>query len=499
MFDFLKSTAERVANAVVGRGRMTDEQCIVTEINRFLASRKRIDMLTGERYFEGRHDILSRMRTMIGEDGNLEEVKNLPNNRIVDNQYKKMVVQKTNYLLGQPISVKCENEQYAKVLKQALFNKKFQRLIKHIGEDALNCGIGWLFVHYDEKGNIAFKRLKPFEIIPLWKDAEHTELEGAIRLYEVIAYEGTQEKVLRKVEVYDGKGITFFELSDGGSLKPCEPYQQSYFTVTDGEGVETGYNWERIPLVPFKYNDKEIPLVRMVKNLQDGLNIILSNFQNNMEEDVRNTILILKNYDGQKLGEFRKNLAAFGAIKVRTVDGADGGVDKLTIEVNSENYKAIIENFKKAIIENAMGYDAKDDRIGGNANTMNIRSMYSDIDLDANDMETEYQAAFVQLLELVNAYLQSTGNKDYSSTHVTITFNRDMIFNDTEIINNLASLGVKVSNETLIGQLPFVDDVQKELERIKDEQAENMELYGGAFDMKQMQGMNDKQDDNQEE
>ncbi|MBR5589711.1 MAG: phage portal protein, partial [Phascolarctobacterium sp.] len=203
--------------------------------------------------------------------------------------------------------------------------------------------------------------------------------------------------------------------------------------------------------------------------------------------------------DGTDLGEFRRNLSTYRAVKIKTVDGADGGVDELKVEVNAANYETVLKLLKKAIVENAMGYDAKDDRIGGNANTMNIRSMYSDIDLDANDMETEYQAAFVQLLELVNAYLQSTGNKDYSGTHVTITFNRDMIFNDTEIINNLASLGVKVSNETLVGQLPFIDDVQKELDRIKAEQAENIELYGGAFDMNQMQGMNDKQDEKQEE
>ena len=42
-----------------------------------------------------------------------------------------------------------------------------------------------------------------------------------------------------------------------------------------------------------------------------------------------------------------------------------------------------------------MGYDAKDDRIiVGNPNQMNIQSMYSDIDLDANGIETEFQAAF---------------------------------------------------------------------------------------------------------
>ncbi len=49
-------------------------------------------MLTGERYFKGKHDILLRERTVIGADGELEKVDNLPNNRIVDNKYKTMVV-----------------------------------------------------------------------------------------------------------------------------------------------------------------------------------------------------------------------------------------------------------------------------------------------------------------------------------------------------------------------------------------------------------------------
>ena len=481
MFNFLLSEAARLANAItIGKNRITDEQYIVNEINQFKISQRRKEMLDGEKYYAGKHDILSRKRTVIGEKGELEEVKNLPNNRIVDNQYKKMVDQKNNYLLGQPISVQCENEQYAKLLKR-MFNKKFQRLLKSVGEDSLNCGIGWLFVHYNEHGEFTFKRLKPFEVIPGWKDAEHTILDYAIRIYEVIAYEGTQTKVIQKVEVYDDKGITFFELSDGGSLKPVEPFVQNYFTITDEDGSETGYNWTKIPLIPFKYNTKEIPLIKMVKNLQDGLNVILSNFQNNMEEDIRNTILILKNYDGQNLGEFRKNLAAVGAVKVRTVDGADGGVDKLTIEVNSDNYKAIIEIFKKAIIENAMGYDAKDDRLAGNPNQMNIQSMYSDIDLDANNMETEFQASFEDLLWFINCHFANMGMGDFEGEEVDIIFNRDILISEGEVIDNCQkSVGV-LSDETIIANHPWVDDPQAELERLKKQKEENMEQYGLSF------------------
>ena len=477
MFEFLLSEAARIAQAVtVGKDRITDEQYIISEINHFKVSQRRKEMLDGEKYYAGRHDILSRVRTVIGEDGELTEVKNLPNNRIVDNQYKKMVDQKTNYLLGQPLTFQSDNDQYAKVLKQ-VFNKKFQRLLKAVGEDSLNCGIAWLYVYYNEKGELSFKRIKPFEVIPGWHDSEHTQLDYAIRIYEVIVYEGKTEKVVEKVEVYDDRGVNYFELQSG-TLTPCEPFFQNYITVVNEDGTEDGFNWTKIPLIPFKYNSKEIPLIKMVKSLQDGLNLIESNFQNSMEEDTRNTILVLMNYDGENLSEFRKNLAQYGAVKVRTVDGAGGDLKTLQVEVNSENYKAILEIFKKAIIENAMGYDAKDDRLAGNPNQMNIQSMYSDIDLDANNMETEFQASFEDLLWFVDNHLANTGQGDFEDQDVDIIFNRDMLISESEVIDNCQKSVGLLSDETIISMHPWVDDPQAEMERVQKEKEENMEQFG---------------------
>lgn len=443
-------------------------------------------MMNGERYFEGKHDILSRQRTVIGKNGDLEIVKNLPNNRIVDNQYKKMVVQKTNYLLGQPFTIQCKNEQYTKLLKQFL-NKKFMRTLKAVGEDSLNCGIGWLFPMYDEYGQFTFKRFSPLEIIPLWKDAEHSVLESFIRIYQVVAYKGNQEKIIEKVEVYDEVGVSYFELTDSGSLKPDGEQHVPYFSIED-----QGFNWTKIPLIPFKYNNKEIPLINMVKSLQDGLNLIESNFQNQMEEDTRNTILVLVNYDGENLGEFRKNLATYGAVKVRTVDGAGGDVRTLQVEVNADNYKAIIELFKKAIIENAMGYDAKDDRMSGNPNQMNIQSMYSDIDLDANGMETEYQAALEELLWFINMHLFNVGHGDFEGEDVEIIFNRDMMINEAEVIENVTkSVGI-ISDETLIANHPWVTNVDNELERIQAQKDKEQEQYGLAFNPAMNEGAGDE-------
>lgn len=468
-------------NQIIRQGakdRLTDEEFIVNEINRFLASKRRKDMLDGDRYFRGKHDILHRKRTMIGVDGKVEVIENLPNNRIVDNQYKKMVSQKVNYLLGQPVSARSDNTQYMKILKQ-FFSKRFFRVLKNVGKDSLNCGIGWLFCLYNEQGEFIFKRMRPYEIIPGWRDEEHTVLDYAIRLYEVIDYQGKNETIVHKVEVYHETGINRFTL-DGSRLVPDEHPNEPYFTVTDENG-EQPFNWSKIPLIPFKCNADEIPLIRALKSLQDGLNLIISNFQNNMEEDARNTILVLVNYDGENLAEFRKNLAAYGAVKLKTVDGAPGDLRTLQVEVKAENYKAILEIFKKAIIENAMGYDAKDDRLSGNANQLNILSMYSDIDLDANEMETEYQASFEELLYFINLHLANTGAGDFESEPVEIIFNRDMLISETDIINNIKnSVGI-LSDETLVSQHPWVDDAAAEMERLDKQKEAAIDAYAGQF------------------
>ena len=102
-------------------------------------------------------------------------------------------------------------------------------------------------------------------------------------------------------------------------------------------------------------------------------------------------------------------MSTYGAVKVRTIDGAMGGVETLSIQVNAENYKAIIDIFRKAVIENGMGYDAKDDKLSGNPNQLNIKSMYSDIDIDANNMEMEYQSSLMKVIWFFKQHLAIPG------------------------------------------------------------------------------------------
>ena len=229
-------------------------------------------------------------------------------------------------------------------------------------------------------------------------------------------------------------------------------------------------NWERVPLVAFKYNAKEIPLICRVKCLQDALNTLVSNFADNMQEDVRHTILVIENYDGENLADFRRNLIVYGAVKVRTdSDSGRGGVKTLTVEVNAANYEAIVRMLRRAIIENGRGFDAKDERMSNQPNQMNIRSIYSDIDLDADGMELEYQAALEQLMWFVRVYL---GMRGQGSGDVEFIFNRDTPVNESEVINDCrASVGI-ISKETIVANHPWTKDTAEELKRLKQEEQE---------------------------
>ena len=457
---------------------MSDQEFLEKEIARWKYSPQRIMQIKGHLYYDNEHDILARRRTIIGDGGRLQAVENLPNNRLIDNQYAKMVNQKTNYLLGKPFVIEGDNRQYIELLQQ-VFNKPFMKTLKNGGKAALNSGIAWLHPYYTDNGAFSFRLFPGYEILPFWKDSEHTILDFAVRLYPVESYEGTTLTIIEKVEVYDLKGVHKFIL-DGEILVPDVSmgnglFDIPYVSIIDGQGMATGMNWEKIPLIPLKYNEQEIPLIKKVKTLQDGINIMLSDFENNMQEDARNTILILKNYDGQDLGEFRRNLATYGAVKVRCSGDTNGGVETLEITVNADNYKVILELFKKALIENAMGYDAKDDRLSGNPNQMNIQSMYSDIDLDANDMETELQASFEEILWFVNAHLFNTGQGDFAGENINIIFNRDMLMDEGAIISNIRNSEGILSNQTLVAQHPWVKDVEDEMQKIEEEKQKVVE------------------------
>ena len=459
------------------KSRMSDKEFLQRELAEWLTGRARKEQIDGDLYYGYDQDVLRKQRLVIGEDGKLVPQPDLPNHKLIDNQYAAIVDQKVNYMLSKPITFKTSNKTYSDALNQ-IFNKRFHRLIKNVGKDSYNGGFGYLYPYYDENGEFKFKRFHPWEIKVFWKDDDKTEIDCFIRYYEQVGYEGTTKQIWKFVEVYDTNGIHKFEWKNGQLIADYSTYH--FETDTDGQTIE--HNWQRVPLVAFKANSSCIPLLRKCKSLQDGINQILSEFADGMEENASgNSIIVIKNYDGENLGTFRRNLSQYKAVKVRTVDGANGGIDKLEINVNCENYKTVLAVMRRALIENCKGYDVNDLKSAGSPNEMSIKSIFSELDLDANELETEYQASFEDLMWFVNRHLENIGLGNFDNEKLEILFNRDMMVNDSQVIADLnASAGI-LSKRTLISLHPWVTDVDAELEQLKKEEQEAMADYGNML------------------
>lgn len=488
MFDIFKKFINRAGKKMV---EMTAETVLAADtktwledtITKWLDSKERKAQLDAEKYYAGDHDINYRERTVVGASGRLEPVKNVANNKILNNIYRHMVDQKRNFSFGKPFLITGDNDTAVTELRK-FFDDHFFRIINILGECAQNGGKAGLYPYYDEDGEFCFEIFKGSELLPIWKDSLHTKLLFCVRYYEVEKQKTFGTETVEKVQVFTKEAIYNFNRSGGRLIPDTDNGDVTYYMSVDRVvEPETNrieklvYGWERVPIVFFRFNNEEQPLLSRCRSLQDAYNEIWSNFKNQMDEDPGQSILVLHNYDGEDLKEFRSRLAVHRTIKVRSVDGIDGRVETLKVEVNAENYELILKLLKKSIIEQCRGFDIKDDEVGGNANQMHISALYNDCELDANEIELEFKASLQQLLFFIFAHFANTGVGDFFGSRIVFRFDRDMIMDWQGDMQTLVQMAGVYPREYIYSQTPGVIDPRELLDMDEAEKKRNMEEY----------------------
>lgn len=435
-------------------------------LNDYRSSKDYEEIVTSYEYYNNKQEILYKKRLGIGEvKGTREVIENLPNNKIMRNQYAVLVDQKKNYLLTRPIGVSSENKSYQEKLQQELFDFKFHKLIKSVGRDSLLANMGYIYPYIDKEGNFKLMKFDPLEIIPIWEDKLHTWLQGFIRFYKTVDYEDHETEI---VEYYHMWGIDRYEEVNGELvLREQEPY----FMIGDEIG-----NWGRIPLIYFRMDEQEQPLLNRVKALQDAINSILSRFMDTMDEDSRNTILVLKNIGGhneQDLKRIRREINRSGIIAFSSnPQTGNADVSTLSVDIDITNYETVLEILIRSLIEVGRGVDTNSELFQKAVNQMTIQSLYTNIDLDANEMETEYKVSLDILLYFYNYY------KGYDRQDVKFTFDRNILINETATIENAQkSIGV-ISNRTIMRHHPWVEDIAEEEKQVAKEMKEESDYDG---------------------
>lgn len=455
-----------------------EQEFLFANITAWINSPKRKMMLTAQDYYSNDNDIKDRHRYYIDRQGNKREVTNLSNSKLSHPFMRKLTDQKVNYLLSKEFTVNCEDERFTEELNKYL-NKKFRRMLKNIGKQAITNGIAWIQVYYDSNGELCFKRIPSEEIIPFWMDAEHTVLDAVIRVYSIIQFtkEGSKKEI-QKVEYHTLNGVWYYVMGDKG-LKP-DPEKgdmiRGHFQIQEptnklDENGNPIYNeveaaWDRVPFVGFKYNSNEISLLKWIKPLVDDYDINSSDTSNNLQ-DVPNSIKVVRNYDGTDKGEFVQNLAIFRTAFVAN----DGDMSTLNTPLDISAVETHLTRLRKDIYDAGNGVDIQDENLG-NASGVALRFRYAGLESDAIDMGNEFAASLEDLIWFIKVDMASKGLGDFTSTEFDIIFNTDVIINESEVINAAKnSVGI-ISDETIIANHPWVVDVVKEMDEMQKQKEE---------------------------
>ena len=113
---------------------------------------------------------------------------------------------------------------------------------------------------------------------------------------------------------------------------------------------------------------------------------------------------------------------------------------------------------------------------GNNPDQINIKTAYSDIELDAGGMALEYQASF----EFFQWFFKKIYNYP-ENLLATFDFKRNIMVNEESRVAMISQSGTLLSRKTLLEKHPFVDDVTEEERRLEESEALNSTSYAEAF------------------
>ena len=226
---------------------------------------------------------------------------------------------------------------------------------------------------------------------------------------------------------------------------------------------------EELPFIPFKYNEEELPLIQFIKPLIDDYDWLKSEDADNLGE-TSGALMVLQNYDGTDLGEFRENLARYRAVKVS--DG--GGLEIKEQPVHTAEVMQHLLQDRKDLYEVGRGVDTQDDKIG-TASGVAMKFLYADLDLDCSGIEGAFAEGFDKMVRFIGLFYSLMGRGDFADARAEIILNRDIIISEMDAVEQCAGLAGLLSKRTVLENHPWVVNVEEELGRLKSEAAEKEE------------------------
>jgi len=471
---YISETQQAILKVNVGRIK-EDSTLIRGVILRDKSSEAKSEMRNGVNYYDGKHDILSRDFRVYHVKKTKRINENKANNRVPNTFHTELNDQKADYILAKEVAITSKNEDLDKEFSKGEFREKFEKTLHEMCVNCSNKGIEWLHFYIDENGKFDYTIIPAEQIIPDY-DESSNELISILRYYLVDYINDKGElKQKTRVEVWDDKEITYFiETEKGDFIKDTsiDPNPRPHWIekrVTKKEVISvTNKSWNAVPFIPLPNNSKKFTDLKRIKALIDLYDLVISGFGNDVE-DMSEIIIKVKNYQGTDNEEMAQMIRETRIIKV----SGDGDAEALTITIPVEAKNTLLKMLKENIYIFGRGVDYSGISLN-NPTNLTLKFMFARLDLKANALITNLKTFIKSFLYYYSVYLGK--ERLFDASYIEITFNKSIIINEQEVIQNVVASQGLLSEETLLANHPWVKDVQVELDRKKEEKENIVDL-----------------------
>lgn len=378
-----------------------------------------------------------------------------PCNKTVINYCKNIVDSYCGYL-ATPSHISYSSEQDIEDIMDILRYNDYQAEDANFLLDALTYGKACELMYIDNESKTRFRLINPTQCFGVYDDSLTGDLMYFIRMYKVNEWDDSN---IYNVDIYTDSEILHYTMTgdDGGvTFLMKEPH---YFS--------------QCPANIF-YLPDEKSIFDCVISLQDTVNELLSAEVDDYSAFC-DAYLTLEGMDAETedIAEMKENRVLI------LPTGAKAAW--LTKSANDAQVENILKRVHDSIYRIAQCPDFSSETfVGGVSSGIAIRYRLCGMENRAGKIEAEMKKALQRRVEIICG-IASLKLGEEVFRDIDINFTRNIPEDLTSVINVINALKGTVSDSTLLGLLPFVDDVNAEIEAVNEQKQENMSLYGFGF------------------
>ena len=398
-------------------------------------------LITYKKYYDGLQAILNKRYA--------DETK--PCSRTVLNYCKNIVDNYAGYL-ATPGYISYQSDNDIQEIMDILRYNDYQEEDSEFLLNALIYGVAAELMYIDADGKIRFRIINPTTCFGVCDDSLTGDLMYFVRMYKVNDWDESDNY---NVDVYSDNNIRhYFMAGMNGQL-----------TFT---GEEPHY-FSQCPANIFTLPDEK-SIFDCILSLQDSVNELLSAEVDDYSAFC-DAYLTLVGVDAE-----RDDILAMKENRVILLpEGATA--NWLTKSANDAQVENILKRIHDSIYRIAQCPDFSSETfVGGVSSGIAIRYRLTGMENRAGIIEGKMKKALQRRIEIICGIVSlKLGEEVFRD--IKISFKRNIPDDLSATINLVNSLKGSVSDATLLAQLPFVADVNAELEALKEQKAANMELY----------------------